>query len=77
MDDDRKQSLLDYLDKNELDFEKTAQELKQHDYNLSYEYYLSQNRDTSYPNLENARTEFEQAKADLNDALEGFKRLMG
>jgi type I restriction-modification system DNA methylase subunit len=71
-----KQQACDVLDIERMDFVKTAAELKHHNYNLSYEFYLSHNREQDYPDLQQADMNLKQAKTRYLDALRGFEELL-
>ena len=71
---EQKEYVYEQLRLEKIEHRLDATTLNQHNYNLSFEYYLSTERTTSYPDLNEAEAHYQQAKAGLLTAMEGFEK---
>lgn len=68
-----KQQAQQVFNLTEMGIEKNQIELSHHQYNLSYEYYLGQNRSENYPSLDEAEIALNKAQSQFESALNSFK----
>lgn len=59
-----------------ISFIKGSQEIAENDYNLSFEYYLGQQRSTDYPILSEVEKSFEDAKDNMFSSLKTFEEAL-